>query len=34
MQYALYPTLYTFPDGNVMPQAFATIRDVNLIYTN
>jgi hypothetical protein len=34
MQYSLYPTLYTFPDGNVMPQAFATIRDINLVYTN
>ena len=34
LQYALYPTLYQFPDGNYFPQAFATIRDVNLVYTN
>ncbi len=33
-QYALYPTLYTFPDGNVFSQAFASIRDVNVLYTN
>jgi hypothetical protein len=34
MQYALYPNLYPSPDGNYLPQAFATIRDVNVIYTN
>jgi hypothetical protein len=34
LQYALYPQLYQFPDGNYFPQAFATIRDVNLVYTN
>ncbi|MFA6065548.1 MAG: LamG domain-containing protein, partial [archaeon] len=34
MQYALYPSLYQFPDGNYFPTAFATIRDVNLVYTN
>jgi hypothetical protein len=34
MQYALYPTLYKFPDGSYLPHAFATIRDVNVVYTN
>jgi hypothetical protein len=34
LQYALYPTLYTFPDGNIFPQAFASIRDVNVVYVN
>jgi len=34
LQYLVKPQLYRFPDGNYFPQAFATLRDVNLIYTN
>ncbi len=33
-QWAIRPTLYPFPDGNYYPNAFATLRDVNIVYTN
>ena len=34
LQYLIKPQLYLFPDGNYYPQAFAILRDVNLVYTN
>jgi hypothetical protein len=33
-QYGVYPTLYRFPDGNYLPTAFPTFRDLNVVYTN
>ncbi len=34
MQYALHPTLYQFPDGNYFYNAFAQVKDSNLVYSN